>query len=78
MTTLIDSDEQADNTSPEEWSRRQRLIWLGLIVALYLVVTLLYGLVNPLFEAPDEHWHYFTTQYIAENGRLPQIAQGDA
>jgi hypothetical protein len=49
--------------------------WLsGLILLLYLLLAIGYGLVNPLFEAPDEHWHYFTTQYVAENGRLPYVA----
>jgi hypothetical protein len=78
MTTQLDSDLQASDIAQNEWSRRQRRIWLGLIVALYLIMTLLYGLVNPLFEAPDEHWHYFTAQYIAENGRLPFVSPGGA
>ena len=43
---------------------RQRLL-LGLILAGYLLVTLAYGVVNPLFEAPDEHWHFFTADYDA-------------
>lgn len=77
MTSDTASDAQAENTAPQEWSRRRRLTWLGLILGLYLIVTFLYGLVNPLFEAPDEHWHYFTAQYIAENGRLPFVASGD-
>ncbi len=47
-------------------------VWF--VLTLYLLVTLAYGLVNPLFEAPDEVWHFFTAQYIAENGRLPVIA----
>ncbi|NKQ36713.1 MAG: DUF2142 domain-containing protein, partial [Chloroflexi bacterium] len=46
----------------------------GLILALYLLITITYGLVNPLFEAPDEVWHYFTAQYIAENRELPYVA----
>lgn len=45
--------------------------WLALILAGYLLLTLAYGVVNPLFEAPDEHWHFFTAVYIKENGRLP-------
>jgi 4-amino-4-deoxy-L-arabinose transferase-like glycosyltransferase len=49
----------------------QRLFWL--ILALYLLLAVGYGLVNPLFEAPDEHWHYFTAQYVADNGRLPTV-----
>ena len=47
--------------------------WLGLILVTYLLVTLAYGVVNPLFEAPDEHWHYFTAQYIADMGKLPVV-----
>lgn len=48
---------------------------LGLILAGYLVITLAYGAINPLFEAPDEHWHFFTAAYIADNGRLPRIEE---
>ncbi len=48
------------------------------LLALYAAVTLAYGVVNPLFEAPDEHWHYFTAQYIADNGKLPFVAPGGA
>ena len=72
-----DSGARTASPAPGELSRRARRLWLGLILAAYLVVTVLYGLVNPLFEAPDEHWHFFTAQYIAENGRLPAVAPGD-
>ncbi len=44
---------------------------LALIVGLYLLLTVGYGVLNPLFEAPDEHHHFFTVTFIAENGRLP-------
>lgn len=53
---------------------RHRLL-LSLILLGYLLITLAYGVVNPLFEAPDEHWHYFTAQYIADNGRLPVVEE---
>ncbi|MBP7998619.1 MAG: hypothetical protein KA314_07010 [Chloroflexi bacterium] len=52
--------------------RRTRWV-LGIILLAYLVVTIGYGIVNPLFEAPDENWHYFTVQYVAEMGRLPVV-----
>ena len=45
-----------------------------MILLAYLLVTLAYGVVNPLFEAPDEHWHYFTAQYIADMRQLPVVA----
>lgn len=47
--------------------------WLLAVLFLYLAVTLAYGVVNPLFEAPDEHWHFFTAVYVKENGRLPVV-----
>lgn len=52
---------------------QQPRLWLVFILATYLLLALGYGLVNPLFEAPDEHWHYFTAQYIAETGALPRV-----
>ncbi len=48
---------------------------LALIFTAYLLVTLAYGVVNPLFEAPDEHWHYFTVQYVKDNRALPFVAE---
>ncbi len=59
MTTVLGEKAQA--------------VWL--IGALYLLLALAYGAVNPLFEAPDEHWHYFTAQSIAEEGRLPRVSE---
>lgn len=53
---------------------RQRVL-LGLILLGYLIITLAYGVVNPLFEAPDEHWHFFTADTIAATGRLPKIEE---
>jgi hypothetical protein len=41
-------------------SGRPNLVLAG-ILAIYLLVTVGYSAVNPLFEAPDEHWHYLTT-----------------
>lgn len=48
---------------------------LGLVLLAYLVITVSYGVVNPLFEAPDENWHYFTAQYIADTGQLPVVTE---
>ncbi|WP_374687985.1 ArnT family glycosyltransferase [Promineifilum sp.] len=53
---------------------RRRLL-LSLILIGYLVITLAYGAINPLFEAPDEHWHFFTAEAIARNGRLPVVEE---
>lgn len=48
--------------------------WLAFILIAYLVITLGYSVFNPLFEAPDEHWHYFTAQSIADTGHFPYVA----
>jgi hypothetical protein len=40
---------------------------------LSFLISLAYGVVNPLFEAPDEHYHYFTAQYVADNWALPSL-----
>lgn len=56
--------------------RRARL-FLSCLLAAYLALALAYGLVNPLFEAPDEHHHYFTAQVIADTWRLPTVLPGD-
>lgn len=52
----------------------RRFPWrLGLVLLAYLLITVAYGVMNPLFEAPDENWHYFTVQYIADHKRLPMV-----
>ncbi|MCA9938309.1 MAG: glycosyltransferase family 39 protein [Anaerolineales bacterium] len=47
------------------------------ILAAYLLLTLAWGIRNPLFEAPDEQHHYFTAQAIADTWRLPTVLPGD-
>ncbi|MBK8430346.1 MAG: DUF2142 domain-containing protein [Chloroflexi bacterium] len=56
-------------------SANARKAHLYLILTTYLVLALGYGLINPLFEAPDEHYHFFTAVWIAETGTLPAVPQ---
>ena len=42
---------------------------------IYFLLALTYGIVIPIFEAPDENIHYFTAEWIADNGRLPYVPQ---
>ncbi|MEM7116574.1 MAG: hypothetical protein AAF614_29335 [Chloroflexota bacterium] len=58
-------------------TQRLKRPFLLLILFSYLFITVSYAVINPLFEAPDEHWHYFTTQYVADTGQLPFVAPGD-
>ncbi|MEW5986455.1 MAG: hypothetical protein AB1791_07460, partial [Chloroflexota bacterium] len=41
--------------------------------AVYFVLAAAYGVINPLFEAPDEQHHYFTAESIALYRRLPVV-----
>lgn len=42
--------------------------WLGLILAVYVLLASLYSIVTPVFEASDELWHYPMVQYLATHG----------
>ncbi len=46
---------------------------LALIIGLYLLISGGYSLINPVFEAPDEHFHFFTTSHIKTTGKLPVV-----
>ncbi len=48
---------------------------LTVLLALYLLLALAFGAINPLFEVPDEQVHFFTALFIAEEGRLPAVPQ---
>lgn len=50
---------------------------LGLILAGYLALGLLYALYTPEWQAPDEPAHYNTIAQIATEGCCPVIAPGD-
>ena len=49
----------------------------GNIIGLYLLIGGGYSLINPIFEAPDENLHFFTTHYIKTTGRLPIVDFND-
>jgi hypothetical protein len=51
---------------------RRGNIWLLLLV--YLMLAGIYGVVNPLFEAPDEVWHYEYIRWLVEGRGLPEPA----
>ena len=45
----------------------------SLILALYLLLAILYSLVVPVFEGPDESAHYLYADYLARTNRLPKL-----
>lgn len=54
-------------------TKRTTTRWLILLLLGYLAVTVTYGVVNPLFEAPDEHHHFAVAHFIADTDQLPVI-----
>ena len=56
------------------WSEHR---WLGLILALYLLVGTGYAIVTPDWQVPDEPAHYNYVAYLAQTVRLPVLCPGD-
>jgi hypothetical protein len=50
---------------------------LAVILAAYLAVGAAFAIYTPPWQAPDEPAHYNYVAYVAENGRLPELAAGD-
>lgn len=50
---------------------------LGLVVAGYLTLGLLYATRTPAWQVPDEPAHYNVVRQIVETGRLPRLEPGD-
>lgn len=44
---------------------------LAILLALYLLLGVLYSTTTPLFETPDEQWHFAFVQYVAQGHGLP-------
>ncbi|MCB0051572.1 MAG: hypothetical protein KDE24_18730, partial [Caldilinea sp.] len=47
---------------------------LAVILAAYSCLAIAYSVVVPLFEAPDEVWHYEYVRWLAEGNGLPAPA----
>ncbi|MFP3895439.1 MAG: glycosyltransferase family 39 protein [Anaerolineales bacterium] len=48
-----------------------------IILFIYVILGILYATETPIWQAPDEPAHYNYVQYIAEEGRLPELRPGD-
>jgi len=51
--------------------------WLAVILAAYMMVAVLFALLTPAWQAPDEPAHYNYIRHIAETGSLPVLRMGD-
>ena len=58
-----------DRPTEQRWA-------LGAIVVLFIALGTLYSVVTPLFETPDEVWHYLYVKYIADGRGLPIYHEG--
>ena len=45
---------------------------------LFLLLGLIYSITTPLFEAPDEVWHYAYVRYLVEERALPDLTDTDS
>ena len=41
-------------------------VGLGAVLGLFIGLATLYNVANPLFEAPDEIWHYLFVKHVRE------------
>jgi len=48
------------------------------LLLLFLLMGLHYSITTPLFEAPDEIWHYAYVRYLAEEHTLPALTDTDS
>lgn len=51
---------------------------LASILILFVCLATLYSVVNPLFEAPDELWHYGVVQHLRTGQGLPVLVTGQS
>ncbi len=51
----------------------RRNLGITLILVAFAVLGVLYSVVNPLAEAPDEDWHYDYVKYVADGRGLPVL-----
>ena len=50
--------------------------WIKLILIAFVILGTLYSVVVPLFEAPDEVWHYLYVKHFADGNGLPVYREG--
>ena len=48
---------------------------IAVIVCAYLLTAFSWAILNPQFEGPDEHFHYFTAEQISQTWQLPSVPQ---
>jgi 4-amino-4-deoxy-L-arabinose transferase-like glycosyltransferase len=57
---------------------RRRWVGVGALLILFVLLTSTYSLVTPIFEGPDEVWHFAYVRYIAEGYGLPALTDNES
>jgi len=52
--------------------------WMFNLLLCFLLLGLVYSLATPVFEAPDEVWHYAYIRYLAEEHTLPALTDTES
>jgi len=54
-------------------ARRSRApaVWLGVILSLHIILGFMYDRATPVFEAPDEGYHFALARWLAQGHGLP-------
>ncbi len=50
-------------------------LWLLTIIVAFFILGLIYSVTVPLFESPDEIWHFAFADHLAKGGGLPVFAE---
>jgi hypothetical protein len=66
-SVLAPPNSAAAQARPDRWPR----LGLGVLLAAYLLLAGTYNFVNPIFEGPDEIWHYLYVRHLAAGQGLP-------
>ena len=68
---MVADDVKADDSLAAPDQSRLALVSLATILILHLGLAVLYNVTNPIFEAPDEIWHYLYVRHVAAGQGLP-------
>lgn len=69
------SPNPATDPTATNWKPQQRSI-VATILILFVALGTVYSVVTPLFETPDEVWHYLYVKHIGDGGGLPIYTEG--
>lgn len=62
---------EATQSKVRAFLEKRPRVSVGVLVAIYLVLGIVYSVSLPVFEAPDEMWHYSYVRYLVRKHRLP-------